>query len=198
MSHNWTFYFHMRFQKISILKTNPPYPLTRISFSFSRTIYVWRRSVNVSYSLLKTTLYVEEFSGSIFIGGVGVQNGNELMFAQTEHEKITLPSLPDKFGDMTELKYHSVKKHGHNIFMVGGESNMGDSDNMIWSMDVRNLTDLKWTYYSQLQLQMQYSSFQIVHDKLVLNFKFLEVSARMISVCDAKFNGSPRIFVGFW
>ena len=41
------------------------------------------RSPNVSYSLLKTTLYVEEFSGSIFIGGVGVQNGNELMFAQT-------------------------------------------------------------------------------------------------------------------
>ena len=89
------------------------------------------------------------------------------MFAQTEHENITLPGLPDKFGDMTELKYHSVKKHGHSIFMVGGESNMGDSDNMIWSMDVRNLTDLKWTYYSQLQLQMQYSSFQIVHDKLL-------------------------------
>lgn len=98
------------------------------------------------------------------------------MFAQTEHPNITLPGLPEKQdGDneiiISNLKFHTVKKHGHNIWLVGGQSDTSNSANMIWSLDVRNVTGLAWKGYANLQQQMTYSSFQIVNDKLLATSK---------------------------
>jgi len=126
-------------------------------------------------------LYVEEFGGSIFIGGENIRNGEDLMFAQTEHPNITLPGLPSKtdgdgnFIQISELKYHTVKKHAHKIWMVGGQSDIENSANMIWSLDVRDVdvngTGLEWKGYPNLQQQMTYSTFQIVNDKLLATSK---------------------------